>query len=84
MSSFLKNLWDNKEEVVGGLFDMFSEENALNSVDKRVSNLKNLGVPEGLLYGRETTTLSNTCVAFGLSLAKFFGKDAYPINPSNP
>ena len=65
MSSFLKNMWDNKEEVVGGLFDMFSEENALNSVDKRVSNLKNLGVPEGLLYGRETTTEPNLLKSTG-------------------
>ena len=65
MSSFLKNLWDNKDEVFPGLFDMFTEENALNSVDKRVSNLKNLGVPEGLLYGRETTTKPNLLESTG-------------------
>jgi len=59
MSGLLKSMWDNKEEVVGGLFDMFTEENVLKSIDKRVSDLENLGVPEGLLYGRETTTDPN-------------------------
>ena len=59
MSGLLKSMWDNKEELVGGLFDMFTEDNVLKSIDKRVSNLENLGVPKGLLYGRETTTEPN-------------------------
>ena len=59
MSGLLRSMWDNKEELVGGLFDMFTEENVLKSIDKRVSDLENLGVPESLLYGRETTTEPN-------------------------
>lgn len=59
MSGLLRSMWDNKGEVFGGLFDMFTEDNVLKSIDKRVSNLENLGVPKGLLYGRETTTEPN-------------------------
>ena len=59
MSGLLKSMWDNKGEVFGGLFDMFTEDNVLKNIDKRVSDLENLGVPEGLLYGRETTTDTN-------------------------
>ena len=65
MSGLLKSMWDNKGEVFGGLFDMVTEDNVLKNIDKRVSDLENLGVPEGLLYGRETTTEPNLLESTG-------------------
>jgi len=67
MSGLLKSMWDNKEELVGGLFDMFTEENVKQNIDENWSSLKNIGISEGLLQGKPTTTeadfsksLSNT------------------------
>ncbi len=51
MSGLLRSMWDNKGEVFGGLFDMFTEDNVLKSIDKRVSNLEYLGVPKVLPSG---------------------------------
>ena len=65
MSSFLKNMWDNKEDVVGGLFDMFSEENVKQNIDENWSSLENIGISEGLLQGKATTTEADFSKSLG-------------------
>jgi len=66
MSSFLKNLWDNKAEIFGnGVLDLFSEENVKQNIDENWSSLKNIGVPEGLLQGKPTTTEANFSESLG-------------------
>ena len=65
MSSFLKNLWDNKPEIFNGILDVFSEENVKQNIDENWSSLKNIGVPEGLLQGKATTTEDNFSKSVG-------------------
>ena len=63
--SLLSNMWNTKEEVVGGLFDMFSEEKVKQNIDENWSSLKNIGVPEGLLQGKPTTTEADFSKSLG-------------------
>jgi hypothetical protein len=58
-------MWNTKEEVVGGLFDMFSEEKVKQNIDENWSSLKNIGVPEGLLQGKPTTTEADFSKSLG-------------------
>lgn len=65
MSGLLKSMWDNKEELVGSLFDMFTEENVKQNIDENWSSLQNIGVSEGLLQGKPTTTEPNFSESLG-------------------
>ncbi len=65
MSSFLKNLWDNKPEIFNGILDVFSEENVKQNIDENWSSLQNIGVSEGLLQGKPTTTEPNFSESLG-------------------
>ena len=65
MSSFLKNMWDNKDEIFGGVLDVFSQENVNKNIDENWSSLKNIGVSEGLLQGKPTTTEANFSESLG-------------------
>ena len=63
--SMLWDMWENKGEVVGGILDVFSEENVKENIDENWSSLKNIGVSEGLLQGKPTTTEANFSESLG-------------------
>jgi len=59
MKGILANMWDNKESVVGGLFDMFNQTGMKKGVDNRVQGLIDMGVPEALFTKAPATTEAN-------------------------
>ena len=59
MKGLLANMWDNKESVVGGLFDMFNQTGMKKGVDNRVQGLIDMGVPEALFTKAPATTEAN-------------------------
>jgi hypothetical protein len=63
--SMLWDMWENKGEVVGGLLEPFSEENVKQNIDENWSSLKNIGISEGLLQGKPTTTEANFSESLG-------------------
>ena len=59
MKGILANMWDNKESVVGGLFDMFNQTGMKKGVDNRVQGLIDMGVSEALFTKAPATTEAN-------------------------
>ena len=59
MKGLFANMWDNKESVVGGLFDMFNQTGMKKGVDNRVQGLIDMGVPEALFTKTPATTEAN-------------------------